>query len=175
MQQDALLLDDLLQSQRPSQLLRGLALDLGREDVPELLQFIEELLHVASIVALAEALGPPLPRLHNGVLVVLGQTRVYQVCTNEYRCATLPGVAMHEHLASLLDHKLHDLDYVEELIELVVRQVLPVAVEVRDLAVHQQLGSVRKARLGNDAIAAERVLSRLLQVKHSCNALPSRR
>lgn len=51
-------------------------------------------------------------------------------------------MAMHEHFASLLDHELHDLNDVEELIELRMRQVLPVAVEVRNLAVHEKLRRV---------------------------------
>lgn len=53
-----------------------------------------------------------------------------------------------------------------------MRQVLPVAVEVRNLAVHEKLRRVRKTRLRDDAIATERVLARLLQVEHCSNALP---
>lgn len=70
MQQDTLLLNDLFQSQRACQLMRGLALFMCWEDVPQLLQFVEELLHVSSIVILAEALGPSFPRLINGILII---------------------------------------------------------------------------------------------------------
>lgn len=81
-------------------------------------------------------------------------------------------MAMHEHFASLLDHELHYLNDVEELIELRMRQVLPVAVEVRNLAVHEKLRRVRKTCLRDDAIATERVLARLLQIENRSDPLP---
>lgn len=110
MQQDTLLLNDLLQSQRTCRLIWGLARFMCWEDVPQLLQFVEELLHVSSIVILAEALGPSFPRLNNGILIIFSKARVYQVSTDEYCCASLAGMAMHEHFASLLDHEVHDLN-----------------------------------------------------------------
>ena len=167
--QNTLLLDDRLQREGT---LGSIRLS-QREDVPQLCQLIVELLHVALVVELREALRSPFLSLKNRLLIVLSETRVNEVSANEYGGPALAGVAVDEDLASSAGHEVHDLHDVEELVELRVGEVLPVAVEEGHLVPHEQLGRVRETRRGDDPVPAVRVLAWLLQVKHSRHALPT--
>lgn len=148
----ALLLDQGLESERLA----------AREHIPQLIQLIIEFLHILLVVVLREALGPALLGLQYCVLIVPSHTAVDKVSADQDSGSPLSGVAMHQRLPALLHNKVHDLHDVEELVESGVGQVLPVAIEEGDSAVHEELRRVGEASRGDDAVPAVGVLARLL-------------
>jgi hypothetical protein len=73
--------------------------------------------------------------------------------------------------AALNNYMMHNLHYLNGYLMLWCLQIFPIKVKVLNSIVHQQLRSITKPNLGNDAISAVRMLTWFLEVKNSCDSL----
>lgn len=120
------------------------------------------------IVAFVEALRPPPFGDGNCIFIIICNACIEQVGANKWCGPSLPGVTVDEDFPSLSDAIVHDLHYVEHLLEGGVSHVLPEAIEELDAVVHHQFGCIAEPRLQTDPISAEGMLSWLLEVKDGC-------